>query len=403
MFIKEKQILSKLKQSHPSEKCDNRNSIFHKRKFDFKYQIPTKSIIILLDKASLNNEYYDIINILEKSIKERNRADENLANDFLQIKNRSDLFKFLRSKCNLMFNDAQFNQHIYNQRYKVFNIPKKNGGFRKIYAPNIGLKLIQFRINYILQLFYKLNNNAHGFIKNRNIITNAIEHTNKVSILNIDLKRFFPSIRKIKISELFPKTPFNFNEETTNVLAQICCYKNILPQGAPTSPTLSNYICHDLDFKLNEYALKNNCKYTRYADDLTFSYQTKIIDIKDIKDIKDIILSECFNINKKKLRITYYTGAMIVTGLVCNRKVNVRRNHIRKIRAILHNIKINGVQKEKQKYVKKYKLAQNQISTQHFLKIIRGRINFIGDVRGKEDSIYKKLLENYNLIIKVIK
>jgi RNA-directed DNA polymerase len=163
------------------------------------------------------------------------------------------------------------------EQYKIFNIKKKNGGERKICSPKSSINIIQKKLKHILQLVYKVNYSAHGFILNRSIKTNAKKHTNKEYVLNIDLANFFPSITYRRVYGLFCKYPYSFPKGVASRLAALCCYKEkkidegFLPQGAPTSPVVSNMICWRMDNNLYKLGKKYNCRYTRYADDITFS------------------------------------------------------------------------------------------------------------------------------------
>jgi RNA-directed DNA polymerase len=136
------------------------------------------------------------------------------------------------------------------KKYISFYIPKKSGGNRTIKSPIYPLKKIQSRLNEILQEVYNPRKTVHSFIKNENILRNAKPHVSKKWVLNIDLSEFFPTINFPRVRGLFIGKPYRLNESAATVLAQICCHESTLPQGAPTSPIISNMICSKLDAEL---------------------------------------------------------------------------------------------------------------------------------------------------------
>ncbi|GAG36205.1 unnamed protein product, partial [marine sediment metagenome] len=178
---------------------------------------------------------------------------------------------------------AVLNHHLYvtpvSKQYKTFTIPKKSGGSREITAPVTTIKIIQKKLNNVLQEvwenLYKKKNSIHGFIYEKNVRSNAKVHENKEYVFNIDLLNFFPSINFGRVYGRFKSKPYNLPAKVAAVLARICCYKDsardFLPQGAPTSPMISNIICDKMDNELYRFAKNLDCRYTRYADDITFS------------------------------------------------------------------------------------------------------------------------------------
>lgn len=180
------------------------------------------------------------------------------------------------------YKNLMYNLHVLpeEKRYTVFTVPKKSGGVREIVAPISRIKHIQRKLATLLLEIYPEKNCVYGFHKGKNIKLNAEKHVNRRIIINIDLNDFFPSINFGRVLGLFKSAPFAFNDEVAIALAQICCYKKKLPQGAPTSPIVSNFICWSLDNALLWFARKNKFVYTRYADDMTFSTNLKEIPIE---------------------------------------------------------------------------------------------------------------------------
>ncbi|CAD5969374.1 reverse transcriptase domain-containing protein [Planktothrix agardhii] len=305
--------------------------------------------------------------------------------------------------------------HIYivplEDRYLTFDIKKKSGGNRNICAPATALKIIQKKLNQVLQFVYKPKPSVHGFVLNKNIATNAKPHAKKRYVLNVDLKDFFPSINFGRVRGLFMALPYGLSSEVATVLAQICCYNNQLPQGAPTSPIVSNMICAKMDSQLQQLAKKLRCTYTRYADDITFSTTLPkfpkelayFIEIENQQklilgdDLLSIIKENNFEVNERKIRLQSKDSHQEVTGLTVNQFVNIDRNYIRQVRAMLHAWEKFGLEdaerEHQEKYYSKYKSPYKVIP--NFKHILRGKIEYIGMIKGKDDRIYKKYLNHY--------
>jgi RNA-directed DNA polymerase len=174
---------------------------------------------------------------------------DQLRDAFKTLKTREDVANLLdvsdKGLRHLLY-DAAFRTSL----YYTFEIPKKSGGIRKITSPIARLKTLQRRLLKVLTAVYTPKNSAHGFVKARSICTNAKIHVRRRHILNIDLEDFFPSINFGRVRGIFLAEPYNCTRDVATVLAQICCYKNELPQGAPTSPIVSNMICGDSPLQL---------------------------------------------------------------------------------------------------------------------------------------------------------
>lgn len=277
---------------------------------------------------------------------------------FNEINSRNEFFEFLNvKKKNMTY--ILYKKGTENS-YHTFEIEKKNGGFREINAPDEVLKSIQKKLALSLWLYQKeiwdekgiKPNISHAFEKNKTIMTNANIHKNKKYVLNLDLEDFFNSFHFGRVKGFFEKDrDFKVPSEVALVIAQLTCYKGCLPQGAPSSPIITNLICRILDFRILKLAKKFKLDYTRYADDLTFSTNRNgfLEDYEEfLNKLNKEILRAGFKINISKTRIQYKNSKQIVTGLVVNEKVNIDSNYYRKTRAIAHSlykgedIKING-------------------------------------------------------------
>lgn len=281
-------------------------------------------------------------------------------------------------------------------KYKRYSIRKKQKGKRRICAPDERLKIIQKQLNFFLQAYYLSvkPNEVHGFIINPkylkgkcNIVENAKMHTGKKYVLNIDLKDFFPSISAGRVMEVFTSHFFAFNEQIATALTLLTTYEGKLPTGAPTSPVISNFVCFPLDNDLRCFSASNGIIYSRYADDLTFSSNAPISK-EQIISLIGLIQKNNFEVNKKKCRMTASNRKQTVTGLIVNEKVNVDRKLIRKIRAMLHDAKVNGFEKAVLHHFRDQENFRWAMATGMFYRKLKGYIDFVGQVRGMDDSLY---------------
>jgi RNA-directed DNA polymerase len=340
-------------------------------------------------------------------------STEELADKFRSLSDPRDIAKLLEVDYELLVYYLYKMPH--EHRYCVFEIRKRgaDASNRKISAPVKSLKIIQSKLAQVLSSVYLPRVAVHGFRKGKSILTNAEKHTNQKYVLNIDLADFFPSINFGRVRGMFIATPYNLNEKVSTVLAQICCFNNELPQGAPTSPIVSNMICAKMDSQLRILAQQSRCNYTRYADDITFSTSSpkfpaqlaSVITEENSnylqlgEQLKKIIESNGFQINYEKVRLQTKTHRQEVTGLVTNQFPNVRRHYIRQVRAMLHAWEKYGLEKAEEEYFNKYRRQSRsphkdaaKYRSLSFRDILLGKIGFIGSIRGKTDFIYIKLL-----------
>ena len=249
-------------------------------------------------------------------------------------------------------------------KYKQFEIMKRSGGTRTIKAPSPELKLLQRKLADLLEHCCKQINEeskradqmAHGFKKGRSIFSNATPHRNKRWVFNIDLENFFDTINFGRVRGFFIKDrDFSLNKHVATIIAQIACVNNTLPQGSPCSPIISNMIGHLLDIHLLKLAKQNGCHYTRYADDLTFStskpnFPSSIaVAVHSVPDqwtpgdeLIRLITHSRFSINPKKTRMQFKNSRQEVTGLIVNKKVNVKSEYRRTVRAMVHRLLTHG-------------------------------------------------------------
>jgi RNA-directed DNA polymerase len=245
--------------------------------------------------------------------------------------------------------------------YVHFKMAKKSGGFRLISAPMPELKSAQHWILENILSKIKVHEAAHGFLPEKNIVSNAKPHIGAKVIVNVDLKDFFPSISYRRVKGMFQT--YGFSEAIATVFALICTAPTVeeveidnktyfvaigerhLPQGSPASPWVSNIITKRLDKGLSKIAENLGFKYTRYADDLTFSSENKDAEVaKLLGQLRYIVDAQGFTVNESKTKILRSGRQQEVTGVVVNEKLSIDRKELRKFRAVLHQAESKGLE-----------------------------------------------------------
>lgn len=217
--------------------------------------------------------------------------------------------------------------------YRRIEISKKDGSKRIIYAPRTYLKVVQWWILDNILNRIDVNENIFGFVPKRNIIQNAKYHFGSKHILNVDIKDFFPSIKELQVNSVFMNLGYSY--EVASMLAEICCLEHRVPQGAPTSPAIGNLVLVGMDKSLADISRSRGIKYSRYADDLTFS-STNWIDRNFLDIVIKIVNENEFKLNMKKTRFSGPQDRLEVTGVVINAKVQPPRKWRKRVRAILN-------------------------------------------------------------------
>ena len=244
--------------------------------------------------------------------------------------------------------------------YRRFTIPKKTGGERLISAPMPRLKRAQYFVLDAILAHVPVHEAAHGFVPGRSILTNAGAHVGRDVVVNLDLKDFFPTLTFRRVKGKF--RGLGYLESVATVLALICTEPDVdeleldgerlfaakgprrLPQGAPTSPMLTNLICSRLDTRLSALAASLGFAYTRYADDMTFSASGEAAGKVSLllKVVGEIVASEGFTVHPDKTRVMRRGRRQEVTGLTVNERVGVPRDTLRRFRALLHGLDKSG-------------------------------------------------------------
>lgn len=303
--------------------------------------------------------------------------------------------------------------HIYH-RYNQFKIKKKKGGFRLITAPrNRSFKLMLSCVNELLKSLYNPSAYAMGFAEGRSVVLNAEHHTNKNYVFNLDIKDFFPSIEQARVWKRLQLKPFNFPIDVANLLAGLCAMKEtrtledgtkkayyVLPQGAPTSPILTNMICDTLDRRLAGLAKRFGLTYTRYADDITFSSMHNVYqeDSDFRKELERIMTTQGFTINDKKTRLLKRGSRQEVTGITVNEKLNVTSKYVRDLRNILYIWRKYGYDIAASGFTAKYKTEKGHVKKgdPRMEDVLCGKLLYLKMVKGANDSVYKRLQEKFD-------
>jgi len=245
--------------------------------------------------------------------------------------------------------------------YVRFQVPKKSGGMRELAAPHRDLAAAQQWI--LMHILEKIpaHDAAHGFVPGRGTMSNAVPHVGRATVVNLDLKDFFPSITFPRVKGIFQD--LGYSPAVATILALLCteCPRRKveyngkalfvatgsrgLPQGACTSPALSNLLARRLDSRLAGLAKKLGFAYTRYADDLTFSGDGEVAAKTGylLARVRHIADDESLIVNEKKTRVQRPGRRQTVTGIVVNKRPNVPRCVTKRLRAILHHAQKEGL------------------------------------------------------------
>lgn len=253
--------------------------------------------------------------------------------------------------------------HSSNHHWRSFKIPKRRGGFRDIDVPYPALLGVQEWIYENILNKIPVSPFCHSYVSGRSIKTNVRWHKGQKELIKLDIKDFFPSITINRIIFFFHS--LGYGKDISYCLAKICSYNGCLPQGAPTSPCLSNLIVRPLDYRIKCLAKKMKLHFTRYADDIVLSGES--ISDSTIRLVKKIIEEEGFKVNEEKTRIYRQNSKRIITGINVRENLSVPREFKRKIRKEIH-------------YIRKYGLIDHierqEIKKKNYLYSLIGKINF---------------------------
>ena len=225
--------------------------------------------------------------------------------------------------------------------YNEFTIPKKSGGVRKIQSPSAELKKIQRRILRRLLSGLKSHTAAVGFEQGKSIVTGARQHTGRAVLLRFDIIDFFPSTSRLRVYKYF--RAIGWNRRVAKLLCRLVTHENSLPQGAPTSPRISNLVNYLMDHCIAEFVARYDGTFTRYADDITVSFSDPDCDLEEIIDgVFQYIRWNGYRPHLgKKLNVSRRSQRQSVNGLVVNERVNLPRERRRWLRSVKHRVQAN--------------------------------------------------------------
>ena len=298
-------------------------------------------------------------------------------------------------------------------RYKQFNIKKKSGGLRQITAPrNASFMLMLRYVNEVFKAIYTPSEYAMGFAEGRSVVTNASAHKSQNYVFNIDLKDFFPSIAQARVWKRLQLEPLCLKRPIANLLAGLCAMKveaagggakYILPQGAPTSPVLTNMICDTLDRRLSGLARRFGLRYTRYADDITFSSMHNVYHESGEfrQELKRIIEDQGFTINEAKTRLQKLGARQEVTGIIVSDKLNVTQKYVRDIRNLLYIWGKYGYGVATDRFLTKYWREKGDIKkgNPNMVNVLSGKLMYLKMVKGDADSVYLRLKSKFDRLV----
>ena len=303
----------------------------------------------------------------------RKRGREVNLNNLIVYRELSSLENDLQIKARTLYSIS----NNLGKHYKKVQIPKRSGGVRKLTIPDNILKFVQRSINDNLLFNMPVSPYASAYRSGVSLTENAKPHVNKDWIVKLDIHKFFDSVMYSTVKEkAFPESIYS--EDLRVLLTMLCYYNDSLPQGAPTSPAISNIILYDFDLRVGNLCRKRNIAYTRYCDDMTFSGNGEMPDI--VSFIRDELRKEHLFLNEAKTVIAKRGMKQEVTGIVVNEKLNIPRDYIRKIRQEVYYCRKYGVEEHISK-------AGIPMSRAEYLGNLYGRINYVLSVTPGNDEI----------------
>lgn len=271
------------------------------------------------------------------------------------------------------------------KHYHNVYIPKSDGTKRKLSVPDLILKRVQKSIADNILTQYPISNYAKAYKVGSSVQRNALPHVGKKKILKLDIEGFFDNILYSRVKDVVFRED-KFSEPIRILLTMLCYYKESLPQGAPTSPAITNIIMFDFDDKIGKFCKENNISYTRYCDDMTFSgdFDEKAV----ISVVKDELQKLGLFLKKRKTAVIPSTKRQTVTGIVVNEKIGLTKEYKNKIRQEIYYIKKYGIDEHLSKI--------GASDKQYYLNSLKGRIAFVlQTIPNDEDFLgYKEFLKN---------
>ena len=311
-------------------------------------------------------------------------CDKNHSREFLLSLNLTGKLKLTKEKqLALLYGLSNHTE----EHYQKIQIPKRNGAWRTLYVPDSLLKYVQKQILHKVLTQLPVSYCASAYKKGCSLKENAAPHTGKSIVLKLDILDFFGNITYISVyqhafpGELFPPP-------VRTLLAHLCCYRDFLPQGAPTSPYISNLVLFPFDRYMERWCKNQNITYTRYCDDLTFSgsFEPEAV----IRKVSSFLLRMGFEINPKKMKICPQGQRQIITGIVVNEKTQVPKTYRRNLRQEIY-------------YIEKFGLSEHlahihlDLTPEKYLEHLKGKLRYVLQI-NPQDREFQEALARLNKI-----
>ena len=267
--------------------------------------------------------------------------------------------------------------------YIIRYIPKRSGGFRVIHEPRPALKQKQRGIlRWLNERGIRTGAYAHGFVRNRSTFTHAKLHVGKKLIIKLDIENFFATTSVSMLRNALAEE--NLKAEYISEIIEVCTLNGVLPQGAPTSPFLSNIAVKKMDRRLAGLARKYNAVYSRYADDMCFSSDNPHLN-NILPAVEYAVRNSGYKLNSRKTKILRQCRRQIVTGVVVNEKANIPRELQRNTRARLHNFKM--------------RILNNQVFDEAEYESIKGLLSYFLSLRPDKGTLFRKDIKEIERLI----
>ena len=266
-----------------------------------------------------------------------------------------------------------------SKHYHKAQLSKKSGGYRNLDVPDEVLKSIQKQIAEVLLIHMLVSRYAKAYRFGSSTLRNAKHHVGKQVVLKLDILHFFDSVRYSTVKDkVFPKAIYA--EPLRILLTMLCYHKDALPQGAPSSPAITNIILYEFDELIGQWCLERGIAYTRYCDDMTFSGDFDPAEV--IRFVRLELKKMGFLLNEQKTRIQRPGQQQSVTGIVVNEKLSIPSDYRRKLRQELYYCRKFGIQEHLQK-------IGLEIPEDTYRMQLLGKVNYVLQVHPDDRDIHE--------------
>ena len=264
-----------------------------------------------------------------------------------------------------------------SKHYRKAKLPKKSVGFRNLSVPDEVLKSIQKRIAEVLLIHMPVSRYAKAYRFGSSTLRNAKHHVGKQVVLKLDILHFFDSIRYSTVKDkVFPEEIYA--EPLRILLTMLCYHKDALPQGAPSSPAITNIILYEFDEQIGQWCRARGIAYTRYCDDMTFSGGFDPAEV--IRFVRLELKKMGFLLNEHKTRIQHPGQQQSVTGIVVNEKLSIPAEYRHKIRQVLYYCRRFGIQEHLQR-------IGLEIPEDTYRRQLLGKVNYVLQVHPNDKDM----------------